>query len=514
MRLSVRASQGVSMRVVPAGVAQRSRLLFGLLFAAAVAFVLPATSAASMPGNNGRLAFEKFTEKGEFDFEVQIYSANPDGSGITQLTSGKDSTDAAYSPDGSRLVFDHFDELWTAAADGSGARVLSPGNDRESERTRWVHNYEDPETGEVIEWVKIEEEREERDAYSEASFSPDGTSLAVVHYTGAFAVQHICQTSGNGNPSCSGPYNETEFVCDDCHSSIDAIDSVTAAPLGMLVPRSTTSFLSRPTYSSTGALAYEEIPDGKSDQREIRVIPSPGAASVVVASGEVGEPDFSPDGSRVAFASGRHDIGIVAATGGVPTIISAPAPVAEDQVWSARTPVWSPDGSLIAFGNIGARQGMERYSDGGVYLMHPDGSGMTQIQGDATTPNSWQPIPIPPPAPQIAARAVKGKKKVKLNKKGIGVVGKVVCGSSPCALKTTKAKLKVGKQRFGVKALSAKSLAPGAVGQLKIKVKGKALAALRSKHRGLLALTVSVTDATGTQSLTFKPKVLPPKKKR
>lgn len=490
----------------------RWKLLLGLVGVAGAMLVLPAVSGATMPGSNGRIAFDKAVPKGEFETENGIWSINPDGSGLLQLVGGeKDSSEGTYSPDGSRLVFGRFDELWTAAADGSGARVLSSGNDRETERTRWVHGYEDPDTTEEFTWVKIREEREERDAYLEASFSPDETALAVVHYTGAYVIQHVCETTGDGN-DCSGSYNEVEFFCEDCYSSIDAINSVTAAPLGTLVPRSTTSYLDRPAYSSTGALAYEEVPNGEFDHRQIRVVPSPGAPSVLVVSGQVGEPDFSPDGSRIAFASGRHEIGIVSAAGGQPSYISPPQPEPDSDVYSVRSPIWSPDGSTIAFGNIGGKASEMRYTQGGVYLMHPDGSGIVRVQGDATVPTAWQSIPIPPspPAPPaVRARAVKGKKKIKLNRKGVALVGKIVCGSSPCALKSTKSKLMVGKRRYGVKAVVAKSLAAGATAPVKIKVKGSALAALKAKHRGLLALNLSVTDATGTQALTFKPKVVP-----
>lgn len=499
------------MRVVSAGEAQRSWLLLGLLFSVAVALALPATSAASMPGGNGRLALEKFSEKGEFESEVQIYSVNPDGSGIAQLTNGKDSSDAAYSPDGSLLAFDRYNEVWLAAADGSGAHAIAVGSEQETEPTRWVANYEDPESGETYPWVKIDERRDQRDFRAEPAFSPDGKTLAVEHYTGTFVIGFVCSVNAENEQSCNGNYNGIETHCDDCGSSIEAIDASTGAPLATLVPRTPGAQLIYPAYSRNGALAYTRLPEGAFAEREILTIPAPGAAAITLAKGEVGEPDFSPDGTQVVFASGHHDIGIVGAAGGTPTIISAAAPAPEDQAWFTRSPVWSPDGSLIAFGNAGARKSMERFSDGGVYLMHPDGSGITQIQGDATTPNSWQPLPIPaPPPPPIRARAAKGKKKVKLSKKGIGVVGKIVCGSSPCALKATKAQLKVGKKRYGVKAIYAKSLAAGATAQLKIKVKGKALAALKTKHRGSLALTISVTDATGTQSLAFKPKVLPP----
>jgi hypothetical protein len=486
------------------------RLFLGVLAAALVALALPAASGATMPGNNGRLAFEKFSEKGEAETELQLYSVNSDGSDITQLTSGKDSSEGAYSPDGSLLAFDRYNELWLAAADGSGAHAIAVGSEQETEPTRWVANYEDPETGKTYPWVKIDERRDQRDIRSEPAFSPDGKTLAVEHYTGTFVIGFVCSVNAKNEQSCNGTYDGIEVHCDDCGSSIEAIDASTGAPLATLVPRTSGVQLTFPAYSSKGALAYTREAEGAFTEREILAIAAPGAAPVTLAKGEVREPDFSPDGTRVVFTSGRHDIGIVDATGGTPTIIPAPAPVAEDQAWFTRSPVWSPDGSLIAFGNAGARKGMERLRDGGVYLIHPDGSNLTLIQGNGTTPNSWQPIPIPPspPAP-IAARALKGKKKIRLNKRGVASVAKIVCGSSPCALKATKTKLKVGKKRYGVKAMVGTSLAASATAQLKIKVKGKALAALKAKHHGVLDLTLSVTDVTGTQSLGFKPKVLP-----
>jgi hypothetical protein len=283
-----------------------------------------------------------------------------------------------------------------------------------------------------------------------------------------------------------------------------------------LVPKTAGVYLEAPTYSPSGAVAYVRGTDG-GEGHQLVLLPSPGAAPTTLASGEVNEPDFSPDGSRIVFTSGRHDIGIVAASGGTPTVIPVSPPVATDKVWTTESPVWSPDGSLIAFANLGAPGGggLERYSDGGVTLMHPDGSGMTQIQGDATVPTGWQSLPLPPPPPPVVrARAVKGKKKVRLSKKGVGVVGKIVCGSTACAPKATGAKLKVGKKRFSVKAIVPKSVLPGATAVLKVKVKGKALTALKDQHAGKLTLRVAVAEGGGTEVLPFTPKLLPPKRHR
>ena len=490
----------------------RARLPIGLV-AVALALLLPASVSATMPGLNGRIAFNKAVPKDEFSFENGVWSVNPDGSGTIQLAGGeKASYDGAYSPDGSRLVYSRYDELWTAAADGSAARVLSSGNDRDTERTRWVHNYKDPDTGQVVTWAKIDEEREERDAYSDASFSPDGTALAVTHYIGTYVVQSVCSTSGDGVEGCSGSYSESEFFCEDCGASIDLINSTTAAPVATLVPRSTAVFFNRPTYSSTGAVAFEAIPEGEYENRQIRIVAATGGSSTVLVSGEVGEPDFSPDGARVAFAHGRHEIGIVSSAGGAPAYVALPQPEADTTAYSVRAPIFSPDGTSIAVGDIGAggSGGLERYTQGGVYTMHPDGSGLVRVQGDATVPTGWQSLPSPSPA--LRARGVKGKRKVRLNRKGVAVVGKILCGSSPCTLTAAKTKLKLGKKRYRVKAILAMSIAPGSAGQVKVKVKGRALEALKAKHGGKLTLTVSVTDSSGPQGFAFSPKLLPAKK--
>jgi Tol biopolymer transport system component len=96
-------------------------------------------------------------------------------------------------------------------------------------------------------------------------------------------------------------------------------------------------------------------------------------------------PDFSPDGSKIAFYSqpagaSNADIYVMNADGsGLEQLTNAPL--------GDRYPAWSPDGSKIVFES--ERTGLRQ-----VWVMNADGSGQTQLTFDATqkdqTPD-WSP---------------------------------------------------------------------------------------------------------------------------
>lgn len=87
-------------------------------------------------------------------------------------------------------------------------------------------------------------------------------------------------------------------------------------------------------------------------------------------------PVFSPDGTKIAFASdrdGNFEIYVMTAEGGEQTRLTTNG--AEDT-----DPTWSPDGTRIAFRS--ARNG------GGIYSMKPDGSDVRLVVSGGTQP-SW-----------------------------------------------------------------------------------------------------------------------------
>jgi len=101
----------------------RTRVLTILIVLATIAWVVPAN--ATFPGKNGRIVF---------NLPPDVYTMNPDGSDVRQLTTYSDGTfiDApAYSPDGKQIVFVVLPQgnslegqLWVMNADGSNPYQL------------------------------------------------------------------------------------------------------------------------------------------------------------------------------------------------------------------------------------------------------------------------------------------------------------------------------------------------------------------------------------------------------
>jgi len=108
------------------------RITATLAFAVVTALVSgPATSLDAAP-LEGRILFTRCDDA----HGCQIYTANPDGSAIRKVTSGADSFQGDWSPDGTRIAYVSLRSgdvaVWIANADGSNAMQLTK-NDRDSD---------------------------------------------------------------------------------------------------------------------------------------------------------------------------------------------------------------------------------------------------------------------------------------------------------------------------------------------------------------------------------------------
>ena len=101
-------------------------------------------------------------------------------------------------------------------------------------------------------------------------------------------------------------------------------------------------------------------------------------------------PKWSPDGTKIAFATGRgaggtDEIFVMNADGSGQTNVT-------NNAVHDFYPEWSPDGTKIAFTTI-------RNDNWEVYVMNADGSGQTNLSNNpaADSGPDWQALPLPPP---------------------------------------------------------------------------------------------------------------------
>jgi len=84
-----------------------------------------AVGGAAVPGENGRIAFDRYSNG---SFFADIYSMKPDGSDLTKLTRRSpqdDDVQPAYSPDGKLIAWTRGDHVWLMKSDGSQKRRLT-----------------------------------------------------------------------------------------------------------------------------------------------------------------------------------------------------------------------------------------------------------------------------------------------------------------------------------------------------------------------------------------------------
>jgi len=300
---------------------RRARVLFILAVAAGCErgeqIVTPEPRPSLMTqSSTSRIAFVSARDGND-----EIYVMNSDGTGVTRLTDTSASdVEPAWSPDGSRIAFassrDGHYGIFVMNADGTGVTRLTTSTTWHGDRRpAWCGN-------------KI-------------AFDSD-------RYLEGFPDIWVMNDDGTG--------------------------------LARLTP--TAPFDEEPAWSpNCDKIAYAQDPYGSA---VINVMNADGTGQTQLSSGpgHNREPAWSPDGTRIAFTSDRdadqppvplaiREIYVVNVDGTGATRLTH----TDINAWNVK-PVWSPDGTQIAFHS-------NRDGDNEIYVMNADGSGVTQLTTNA-----------------------------------------------------------------------------------------------------------------------------------
>ncbi len=313
--------------------------LFLLIALAAIACCIASVSyqRVSAQATNGRLAFTS---------DNVIYTINPDGSGLIQLTqTGNGFFDRFpdWSPDGTKIVFGRTtftvsSKIYVMNADGSNATPLtSSAGDQQP------------------------------------SWSPDGTKIAFV--SGRDGNDEIYVMNADGS-------NQTRLTS---NASFDF--DPTWSPDGTKI--AFTSTRDFPGITGNIANGFEVYVMGADGSNPIRLTNN--SASDV-------QPSWSPDGTRIAFTTQRTGLPLVFvmnANG------SNQVNITQSTTLDSADPEWSPDGTTIAFTSFNR---VGQTNAGEVFFMNADGSNIRRITTASFDEHdlSWQPLgttPSPTPTP-------------------------------------------------------------------------------------------------------------------
>jgi len=276
-------------------------------------------ASATFPGRNGRIAFVQ---------DNNIYTINPDGSDLRQLTTF-DGTDGvaswpSWSADGRSIVFnaflapDFFGQLWVMNADGSNQRLVLAQTDFSNERP---------------------------------SFSPDGTQIVFSH----------CSISEGD--TC-GVYRI------GVHGT--GLAEITPVTLGITDRGAIYSWDGRSIAIQTGGRdgLVSTVDVLRSDGSHLRTL-TPAAISGY-------RPNWSPDGSRLAFGTHccnpeNQEIWVVDRDGDDLHALTHNG----HQYFAGPhdfDPSWSPDGNFIVF-----ERAAPDFSSVGLWILSLDGHFTRQI---------------------------------------------------------------------------------------------------------------------------------------
>jgi TolB protein len=278
---------------------------------------------ATFPGTNGQITYGRFDPDIE---DFQIFVANPDGSHEFQLTTVPSEV-SDWSPDGTRIAYDFFDgqtvQIATINPDGTGRVQLTNQENVFSGAPAW---------------------------------SPDAKVLAF--------------SSDAGNH----PAGEGIYLMDASTGTV--LSRVTANPFGQ--------FDDEPRWSPDGqSITFTSVKKVNGGRRTTQVKAlfvvrrdGTGLRQLTTWGSNAGNPDWSPNGSEIVFAT-KEDLPPASGIWTVhPDGSSLTALVKTHAPQNFHHPKWSPDGTKVIFaGRLDPSQGAN------LWTVNADGSNLTKITG-------------------------------------------------------------------------------------------------------------------------------------
>ena len=316
-------------------------------------FTVSAPAGAAYPGDYGRIAFESDRGLGG---DMDIWTVNPDGSGLMQITANfAEDVDPAWSANGSKLAFasnrDGDYDIYTVNANGTGLTQVTTA------------------AGDQFNPV----------------WSPNGATIGFDTLSGVLGVFGVISTTLSAG---GGPLPELS----DGGGFLSLLSDLQPA----ISPN-----------GSTVAFTRDDLIGPASDIFTISSAGPPGSEAVVpLGFGLVDSaPDWSPNGTRLVIER-VPGISVINATTGA-ELADLPFSL------GGGNPVYSPDGTLIAFDLLGDIT--TRLADG-----TSSGLGFVTSGPDLDLDPSWQPTDFPAPPGPIVLPPAPGFNRLSVVRTGTG----------------------------------------------------------------------------------------------
>jgi YVTN family beta-propeller protein len=322
----------------------------------------PAVTPSIMPKANGLISFQVGGSEGG----ISTDAVQPDGTG-RQTIFGRDQnvSRVAWSPDGTRIAYVKLVQGSSRSRDGNPHWGIFTANPDGADAHKISGELNDGWPA----WL---------------TWSPDGSRIAF-------------SSLAAGSPAQS------------CMPGGDA-----TCPTGLYVMNADGTNVSQLTMDGLGEYQPSWSPDGSEIAFVRQVEPPDGLTGIFVMNADGSNvrkiasttqgsdfaPSWSPDGSQVMFGSIRSEdwgIFVANADGTGERAVLERRPYVDD-------PVWSPDGTMVAFVGDPGISGSGRGS--ALYVMRADGTGITNLAGtphyDVNGGIAWQPLPVDPREPTQA----------------------------------------------------------------------------------------------------------------